>query len=317
MFEQNALPNESQPDTKHGKSQKDIKASFWTDFETQRPLEKVTFALAVAGLLISVLGLAGVIAVLFRTSESNSFIYLFACQNAAVIITLALLFNRERSLRDRADRRRESEMRHFGFVFSKLASKFHNINHEKRDLMNRVETDAREIPAEETARVLSRFCDEIADLFQSIFADDHLVFHVAIKGIVDSDGHAKHLVATLAREKEQRSHGSYRVKDEDKEPHTIFGNTAFERLMSSGITDFTCDDLSNSSSYANTSRTWKSRYNATMVVPIRRNHVEKEDVFEIVGFIGIDCLKSGEMLAVPVFCNALKEARLELKDILL
>jgi hypothetical protein len=94
----------------------------------------------------------------------------------------------------------------------------------------------------------------------------------------------------------------------------VFGNTAFETLASSDQTDFCDDDLKHRKDYKNTSSDWEGRYNATLVVPIRRNHIEKGEIFELVGFVGIDCMKPPD--CAPVFCRE-NRARLELKDILL
>jgi hypothetical protein len=250
-----------------------------------------------------------------KEAEQPTLVLLFALQNVLLLLASVSLYIRERHLRDKAERRLDLDDQLYGRVLAKMTSNFHSLSHRSRDLLNRVNCNPHDLPPEDVARVLCQICDEIREAFEAIFSRQNLAFHVAIKAVVDAD--KKLRVATLARDAEMCGHHNFRVND--AEPLLVCENTAFDMLLSSRVTDFCDDDLTNVLHYVNSSPNWRDRYNAVMVVPIRRNHVEasneNEDIFELVGFIGVDCVRGKG--SGPVFRSETGMPRMELKDLLL
>jgi hypothetical protein len=289
----------------------EIQPTFWSDWKSRGPFEKVSFGLGVVAVFM---GIPAIIGLWSHGLETLTTIIIFAVQNVFLVVMFATLLFRERQIRARIERKLQDDDRHFGFIFSRLTSTFHSLSHQDRDLMNRVDNTPRSLPLHDTVETLSGFCDEVKNLFDHIFSRERLKFHVTIKAIVQSDEKANHSVAVLARDYELRKHHSFQVQDSQLQ--RIHENTAFEHLLDSETTDFCDDNLNKRRHYKNSSPSWKTRYNATMVVPIRRSNVEKGDIFELVGFVGIDCMKNTDVK--NVFClESGENARPELKDILL
>ena len=155
------------------------KLTFWDSWRASHKLDKVNFIIGIFTLVFSAPVIIGTI---YKEFELPSIVLLFVIQNLLVLFIFVFLYVHERRYRVEIERKQLEDRKHFGFLFERLSSKFHAVSHEARDILNRVNTDPRDVPRTEVAKVFSRYCDDIKEIFESIFAREHITFHVTIKG---------------------------------------------------------------------------------------------------------------------------------------
>lgn len=206
----------------------------------------------------------------------------------------------------------------FTRTLAQFAKFFHTLPHIKRDLLTNKTDPARSIEVKAVTNGLIDYCDDIKHGFECLFHDTGKPFSVTIKAIGEITNNDMKVVV-LARDKIATRADSHRV--DNRLSHSVKENTAFLQLLGVRPPVFACDDLVTKSSagaggYLNTSPNWRERYNATMVVPIRKNHVGPDGLFEIVGYIGVDTMLQNPGVD-QVFCHGQEKPREDIMDFLL
>jgi len=227
-------------------------------------------------------------------------VILLLSQNALIVLTLVSFLAKAyaRSIRyEEAWRRSE---RRYENVLQYILYLFHDLSHIKRDVMNHKVLQPRDLPAPKCVDALIAFCEGLVRGFSVMFQGHPVTFHAAIKVVVENDN-----VIVIARDRRMGTTDAHKV--DNRQLHLITNNTALVELLSRKTTVFACDNLKERAArkeFKNTSPDWGSRYTATMVVPIRRNHVDavNENIFELVGYIGVDCLVPEGLQ--HIFCDA-------------
>ncbi len=221
----------------------------------------------------------------------------------ALVVLLAITFvkigEQSRELKHREKdylRQRSALERKYQTFISKslyrrlaLCTSFHNLSHVIRDLT--INGTKQPCPAEVCGALVAS-CDVIEKLFNKLF-DGRYRFRVAVKALVDENN-----VMTLARDtKTTRS----LPNGYDKKRFNVHHETSFRHLLSAEQTVFACDSLATEPQYVNSTPDRRDRYNATMVVPIRRSRIDRENKFELAGYLAIDC-KTGKAHE-DIFCH--------------
>jgi hypothetical protein len=228
-------------------------------------------------------------------------------QNGIIIIVVVvlLLFYYSKYLKE-SYRNQSSEK-----VYEVIGAEFHKMAHDNRNLMISVESQPQNISTHDASGILIDYCDYIKNILEAMF-QGKITFHVAMKAFISEEA-----VVTIARDRITLDH----VGKEDillRHNDIVFEvkeNSSFDRLLASKKKAFASDNLLKDKDYDNTSPNWCNKYTATMVVPIRRNYVNNDSLFEIAGYIGVDCIPSDDYSGV--FCSKSGEPKLFLKNLLL
>jgi hypothetical protein len=219
-----------------------------------------------------------------------------AVQSGLLLLILVVWLSRaERKLGKEREQRQVLVNRHHDLLNS-FGHAFHDLSHFTRDLFI---IGPEEISIDKTVETLIKYCQCI----RIIFEKNSLVqreFHVTMKLFSDEG-----IVITVARDPAALDNqGSTSIiKRKNDTPAYVTENSDFQTLLSKDRIVFACDnlpELAKCGMYTNTSSDWCQRYDAAMVVPIRKKDATPEGRFEIAGYIGVDCWAGGDR----VFCDA-------------
>lgn len=220
----------------------------------------------------------------------------FLAQNVCLILLLLLFSVRCYNQYRTWARRYEVLKNRYSFILGVFSTAFHNLTHMKRDLLLSKHHPRREIGAEKPRDVLQNYCDDIKGVFEALFSDRFLKFNVTIKAINSRVENGDFTVVALARDRIKSRADNHEARHSAS--YQVLQNTAFHELLKVSPPWFYSDDLealARDGRYENTSPDWRLRYNATMVVPIRKNAIRGDHRFELVGYIGVDTvLKEGD-----------------------
>jgi len=190
------------------------------------------------------------------------------------------------------------------------------MSHLNRDIMITVADKEKEISAEDVMETLIKYCDLIQIILDDQFKNQELSFHVTIKGHVDMLN-----VKTLARDTDLLTSNDLRTDPilfrKNNHIIPIEENTSLDSLRNFNNKVFACDDLTSYPNFNNISENWESKYNCTLVVPIRKNYNIKiiPGKFELSGFIGVDCMK--EEKSESVFMHENNNTKIRYTDLML
>ncbi len=238
----------------------------------------------------------------------------FLCLIGILILVLALFAARFYALYRIWRRQYESLESRFSRTLATFAKLFHNLPHLKRDLLTSKDLPVRDIAPMPTVETLISYCDDIKVGLEYLFHSAGLKFNVAIKAIAEVNQDRTQFEAfAIARNRQMIQADSYKV--DNSRPHSVLQNTAFKSLLEVKPPVFACDDLRKLQTYQNTSPDWFERYDATIVIPIRKNAVAGKDSFELVGYIGVDTFTNGN--GRSVFCHLNGNPREDIVDFLL
>ena len=153
----------------------------------------------------------------------------------------------------------------------------HRIPHWGRDHM---------LPASKNASDQSKaiidLCDCLLDTLNECFAGQYK-FRVSVKAFSSEKS-----ILTIGRDRKTLNNG---LRDSRLTLSAGHSNTAFDYLMDSDNTCFASDNLPSLSDYKNENTNWHEIYNATMVVPIRRNdYAQSREKYEIAGYFAADTI---------------------------
>ena len=197
----------------------------------------------------------------------------------------------------------EMEEKRFARTLSYFSKNFHMLQHRKRDLLtNRIDPQ-RTVSAPDTCNCLMEYCNDIKHSLEYLHHEAGLRFNVTIKAICKSVDSGDFEAISIARHTAATVADNHRVNNTKR--HNVKGNTAFVELLKVRPVVFASDNLPAlvlAEAYVNTSDNWSARYNASIVIPIRKNNVGDGEQFELVGYLGVDT-----MMSVPgersVFCH--------------
>jgi len=216
-------------------------------------------------------------------------------QNGLLMLILVVWLNRlDRKLQQERTQRQKLIKRHHDLLDS-FGHAFHDLSHFTRDLFL---IGPASIPVPKTVDTLIKFCQCIQIVFEkNCFRDRE--FHVTMK-LFSGDG----VVVTVARDPGALDNqgNTALVKRKSDAPAYVSQNSDFQALLSKDRLAFACDnlhELADRGLYTNSSTDWRQRYDASMVVPIRKKDVTPQGQFEIAGYIGVDCWADGNR----VFCD--------------
>ena len=270
-------------------------------------IDKITVGMTMMALIVSIYP---TIDLIWRTDEVS--VISFTIQNTVLILVFAMQMFVFFLAKERFRSRVNHLQTRLVTVTTALCAEFHHMNHRKRDLMNNSDYEPRNLPPGETVNALIDYCDSMASALHTL-VDSSTEFYVSIKAICEGGSDPK--VVTVARDRHMATTHHHSVKD--YEQHSVLMNTDFEALLRKDKVVFAADDLNRMSTggnYHNTSTNWRERYNSTIVVPIRKNAVIGDGVFELVGYITASCKNPN---GYPIFQHANGSPRQDIKDLLL
>jgi hypothetical protein len=227
-------------------------------------------------------------------------------------ISITLLINARYVRRERVFRNQRSYLSKVIEKAHKITSKYHrDLFDSFREFAAEINSDVSFLSKDERERchLMCEFaCNSVREsllsYFQSLSIDLNGEISASVKLIVDSNLISEALgrnpskknglktqdkwVLTFARDRESIDNNNREVSEF---LYSLTRNSAYQYLFNSDKFYFCCDNLLSQTSYLNESDSWKTFYNATVVVPIR--YASSSGSLISYGFLTVDSPNNG------------------------